>query len=387
MDRKYKVIVNGTVLDGFDRSKVCSNLAAAFKLDLNKADRLIDGTPRTIRKDLGRATAEKYSKILLKAGASCSIELQENEIVSEPVKPGLNEVKKIDVKETHAVIQEDEQSGPECPRCGYEAKSPDDTILTRGDCPKCGFIADKELFDKFKAEEDFQRSESDSEDDFFRDWIPAGRERKLLASIYTFTLFVWMYLGLLFFCIFAFVPVVQIPLHVFKKFYQTALVFFPEFLAGMAIVTISFIMPLYYEGRTWGQKKAGIELLYVTEAQSGGLYLSLLFRTLTILALSYVPGFAVLKLINWISPLDNQSISLLIIALSAAASWFLSRLFTSFRKDEKSLTDLAAGIVQTEADLVPIGAVGKAAVKLSHPVGIIVLLTLVIPGLLRLFRI
>lgn len=69
----YAVVFDGTIDPSRDVREVKENLAALFKKDVSGIAHLFSGKPVTLKKNLDAATAEKYKKILAKAGATCRI--------------------------------------------------------------------------------------------------------------------------------------------------------------------------------------------------------------------------------------------------------------------------------------------------------------------------
>ncbi len=76
-----------------------------------------------------------------------------------------------------------------------------------------------------------------------------------------------------------FVPVEAIPTHAGTLFLQAALLDWPEVLVSGAIILVSFVLPIFNRGLSWGQRMADIEVLYTEETRMGGFYLSLALRT------------------------------------------------------------------------------------------------------------
>ncbi|MDI6797721.1 MAG: hypothetical protein QMD09_12285 [Desulfatibacillaceae bacterium] len=70
----FNVVLSGSLMPGFDREIVQSNLAALFKMDANKAAALLDNKPRIIKKNADRQTAAKFEQAIKKAGAEAKIE-------------------------------------------------------------------------------------------------------------------------------------------------------------------------------------------------------------------------------------------------------------------------------------------------------------------------
>ena len=81
-EESYKVILEGTVLGGHDRSQVLKNLSSAFKQDPQVTERLLLGKPRIVKKGLNYATAEKYQKALEKMGAASRFEAEVSSVRS-----------------------------------------------------------------------------------------------------------------------------------------------------------------------------------------------------------------------------------------------------------------------------------------------------------------
>jgi hypothetical protein len=73
-DELFKLVFRGDILPGNDPSDVKRNLAALFKVDLNRIEKLFQSEkPVVIKNNLKRELAEKYKLSINKAGAECSI--------------------------------------------------------------------------------------------------------------------------------------------------------------------------------------------------------------------------------------------------------------------------------------------------------------------------
>ena len=112
--------------------------------------------------------------------------------------------------------------------------------------------------------------------------------------MHTFSLFLAVDRSLAMLFIFSFVPLESVPGYAGKGFIDAAFTSFPMFLPALSIILISFVLPIFNRGLSWGQRVAGIVVLYTQEAQVGGLYLSLAFRVAAIGLMSFVPGLIVL---------------------------------------------------------------------------------------------
>ena len=75
----YKIIFEGKVAEGYSIEDVKKNLAALYKVDVGKIDRLFTGSPIEIKTDLDYQTAVKDREAFEKTGAVCSvIPMEEN---------------------------------------------------------------------------------------------------------------------------------------------------------------------------------------------------------------------------------------------------------------------------------------------------------------------
>jgi hypothetical protein len=73
-DDHFQVVLTGTVAEGFEPAQVKANVAALFKVGLDKVDKLFSGRPLAIKKGLDEATAKKYQLALQRAGAVCLVQ-------------------------------------------------------------------------------------------------------------------------------------------------------------------------------------------------------------------------------------------------------------------------------------------------------------------------
>ena len=95
-DKKYRVIFKGDVAAGVQVDEVKQKLAAIFKTDIAKIDRLFTGERKVVKKGTDLETCEKARKAFERAGAICFIEpeqepeleIPENKIPENPdIKP------------------------------------------------------------------------------------------------------------------------------------------------------------------------------------------------------------------------------------------------------------------------------------------------------------
>lgn len=69
----YNIVFEGNVADGYRVEEVKENLAALYKVDVQKIDRLFSKPTVVLKSKLDRDSALKYQKAFLKAGAMCKV--------------------------------------------------------------------------------------------------------------------------------------------------------------------------------------------------------------------------------------------------------------------------------------------------------------------------
>jgi TM2 domain-containing membrane protein YozV len=110
-DKKYRVIFKGDVAAGLEIDDVKQKLAAGFKTDIAKIDRLFSGKRKVIKKEADLEACEKVRKVFERAGAICFIEPEQepelDTIESKP--PKISEVKPPPLPPEGRVVSRQEQ--------------------------------------------------------------------------------------------------------------------------------------------------------------------------------------------------------------------------------------------------------------------------------------
>ncbi len=233
---------------------------------------------------------------------------------------------------------------------------------------------------------DSQRSEEGSETDYYRDNIPASWERRFLASIYTFSMFLGAYACLTLIFILVFAPLDSVAEYIGKRFLASAFDAFPTFTTALIVIGLCMVIPWFNGGRSWAQKELEIHLLYTPEAQGGGLYLSLLFRFAAIMMLTFLPGMIVLWIGYAFERFESHWATNIVTVVCAALSWAAASLYVRRRPDKRSLLDLAAGTIQVEEIALSDEARKKALAPFAAAVGTWVFLGGLLPFILKTLR-
>ncbi|WP_338522473.1 DUF805 domain-containing protein [Pseudomonas batumici] len=75
-ENRFKIVFDGTLQAGVDKSTALHNLAALFKTDAASIERLFSGQPVALKRDLSAAEAESYLQALRKTGIEARLEAE-----------------------------------------------------------------------------------------------------------------------------------------------------------------------------------------------------------------------------------------------------------------------------------------------------------------------
>lgn len=381
----YRLILEGTTKEGLVRSEVVSRLAVLFKMDESAVERLLSGAPRVIRKDLDLRTAEKYQRAIDRAGAVVSID-SSPEPVPAPV-PELDSPPEEGSPPKETAPPEEDR--PVCPRCGYVPRNDNDVMLVRGDCPRCGLMVrrmdDVATGPAAESSEDEEARAESSIMEVLEQHTAASLYRRALASIHSFGMGLSVYCFLVMLFVFCFLPVNSFFGEIFARFPQTAYNGFPKVLVAASIALVTFVAPLFYQGRSFGQKALEIGILYGEEVQSGGLLLALAFRSVVILFLSYAPGLALLRMAELFAWMGFVAHPYLTMAMTAGITWLIAWTIGLRSPGKRGLLDQAAGTLQIEELPLPQDALKRALQPLAAALGFLLVFWVLLPGLFAAF--
>lgn len=371
------VILEGTIMEGFQRPEVVKNLSVLFRTDLEVAAGLLSGKPKVIKKRLDVETARKYREMLTRAGAACRVELD----------PRYSQDISVVEETRHHVADQGATEVTACPRCGYKAQSEDDVMLVRGDCPRCGLIVRKDAQVSGLNEDEDEDEEFDSRsDDIYRDHTPASWQRRALATIHSLTLFLATYLLLVILLVFLVFPPDLIPRILAQEFLHIAAAAYPVTLSMLAILLVSFVLPVLSRGRSWGQRLTEIEVLHAGDKQAGGFYMAMGSRAAAILLLSFVPGMVVVRIGEWFGWLRAPWAMPFVMLGVAVLAWVISGIVSLARPDRRGVLDLAASTIQVEERNLPVQAFPIAILPFIGIVGIWMWLCIGFPFVTSFFR-
>jgi len=147
------VVFNGEIAKGQNIDMVKKNLSSMFKLTNQQIKESFSGKPLMVKDHVDYQTALKYKTAFEKAGTVCHIQpitKKSQEEVSQKKQKIITEKKQ--QQENIAHKKEKFQKLPICPKCGYQATSDQDPLITGrdglGECPSCGIVVGKYLHAK-----------------------------------------------------------------------------------------------------------------------------------------------------------------------------------------------------------------------------------------------
>ena len=371
VNKPYKVILAGAIRAGFDREAVLKSLARLFNKSPDLIGKLLSGGPRVIRKGLDFATAEKYQETLRQAGAIAHIEPEDQ--------PSAGPRELLDRAQHRP--QPAVEHGLVCPRCGYEPTSDEDVLVVRGDCPRCGLLVKRDA--RSLISDDSESVSTSDASGVYGARTPAAWKRRILASMHTLTIFLTGYLLFFFIFVILVLPPDLIFRAVARDFLSSILAAFPMVMTSWTVFIVSFVLPLVTGGRSWGQQRTDIGVLYAGEARMGGLQLALALRAGAILIVSLVPGLIAVRIGHWLGLLTGRSAVNITMFVAGVIGWISSWIFELSRKDRRGLLDLIGDTIQVEEGPPAPDAVRKAAWPLAGIVALWLIFIIILP---RVFR-
>ncbi len=380
----YRVILAGSLREGFATETVVRNLAVLFKRDEERVRKLLSGKPVVVRAQLDSQTARKYRKLIERAGAVCLIEA-ETPTPEPEAAPASAEARR------PSESPEPSKALGVCSRCGYEATTDNDVLVVRGDCPKCGLMAkgpDRRL-DALKpiasppttADPFYSLA---GEADPYAGGYPATAERRVLASIHSLGTFLILYSAMTVMMVLLVAPTTMVFHQLFRVFFETAFTVAPMAISLSSIAIITVAIPLCNDGLTLGQRKAGIGLVFSQESLSGGPYFSLVLRGAGAALLSLVPGQLVVSVADWFGFLAEWRPQAVAMCVTAAAAWGIAGVVWSRIPSKVGFVDYCSGTAQIETVKDAPGTVRSALLPVAIGGGFLVLVGVVVPLLLRL---
>ena len=137
--------------------------------------------------------------------------------------------------------------------------------------------------------------------------------------------------------------------------------------------------------KLWGSLGDQISSLR-TEAQVGGLYLSLAFRVAAIGLVSFAPGLIVLWLGSKLGFVVHGAAANAVMIVTGILGWLGSWVFLVRNPEKMGILDRAGGTIQTEEEPLPEDAVKRALMPIGAVVGLSIVLGIIIPLCLRALK-
>jgi len=330
LNRTFRVVLDGSVVPGTDRSQVLEQGARIFKVDLKKMDELLGGVPRIIKGTLDEETARRYERAILQAGMACHVEIE------------------APLDDSPAVLSKDDTStGFSCPKCGYRAVGAEgeDSLEV---CPKCGIVVQKYLSRQASistsvGQDDPISPKSEEEYESASIW-----QRRHAAAGSFFVPNTGSHLIGLFAAVLLYLTNYQFLSNPMPDTFKAA-----SELAGIrhiyeSILSVSALMIwlAYYvyfpskNGETWAQRQMNIRVVCMNPGREPGIFAWFLRAAANFVCMVTMVYLYIILLVrkNWL--LKASAISAFVVTMG------LLCLLPLFRKDRRSLADLVSGTRQ-----------------------------------------
>jgi len=392
-DQSYKIVLEGRLRDGIKRPLAIKKLSILLKRDVEAVAELLSGRPTVMAQGLDYRSALKFQSLIGSVGALSRIEPETRAPEPSTTVEQPAELSVEPPPEDHPQAALIDRTS--CPRCGYHATRDDDVLVVRGDCPRCGLRIAAPLYLEDQPEPSGERllmgafSELPDRAEvplIYGDRTPASWKRRALASLHTFSLFLAVYCTLATLSVFSFLPLESVPGSAGRGILHAVFISFPILLPALSIILVSFVLPIFNNGLSWGQSVGRIVILYTEEAQVGGLYLSLAFRVAAIGLVSFAPGLIVLWLVSRLDIVTSAITETAIMIVMAILGWLASWVYLERNSEKLGILDRAGGTIQTEEEPMPEGAVKKTLAPIGMVAGLSVVLGLIVPLCLRALR-
>jgi hypothetical protein len=136
MDELFRIVCDGTLREGEDVEQLKQRLAKLFHLSMQQTEkRFFAGNPVVVKRYLTKQDVHKYQQAFEKIGMECTVEREQ---------PAPSQILVPEPSSVATPQKPEEQDLPTCPKCGYQAQSSDDLLITghdgSGECPACGIV-------------------------------------------------------------------------------------------------------------------------------------------------------------------------------------------------------------------------------------------------------
>lgn len=147
-NNSWQVIAEGIIESHGAKESVVAAVAKTFRIDESKAQQLLDGKARTLKKNIPRVQAEKYRSMLIELGVKASIRRMPDVVAVTPVSTSTPSVSSLDGLSLEPMVEPPQVDAPVapsviapvaaqgfiiCPKCRVKQKQADE-------CVECGVI-------------------------------------------------------------------------------------------------------------------------------------------------------------------------------------------------------------------------------------------------------
>jgi hypothetical protein len=335
-EKKYRVILEIPAEKGRDQTQVIRRLAKAFKRDEDFMRKLLSRGPVPVKKAVDLNTAKRHQMALTKLGAIGRIE-QEPEEDQGREEPG-----------PHGKVVDKTPAGrvPSCPQCGYTPGRDGDIGITHGECPRCGFVAKKDRAAATgSTSQTLRRLDELSMDVLAREAAYASWGKRFLATLSTWSLFMSIHMIVLVIVVIAIFPSQKLWILLGKQFLGSLIAVYPAFISILSLFIVMVLIPMLNEGRTLGQRWAGIRLKSLREGTPDK-YMQITMRVLAVVFLTYLPGIFLIFLSGLVGIYTSFNDKIRIIVICAIIAWSINWLVSLFNDQGRGFVDICSQVIQ-----------------------------------------
>ncbi|MBJ6800308.1 rhomboid family intramembrane serine protease [Geomonas propionica] len=146
---RYRLVFDGTIGFTCDPKETKDSLVQLFRCGRDQVDRLCNGTPTVLKRDLDYAAALKYKEAICRTGALCTIEKEEVPVRYE-APPSVQAASAPAPSQPQASAAKAEAAAPFlCPKCGHAQEKHESCVACGVYFAKVAKLAERE-FDDFR---------------------------------------------------------------------------------------------------------------------------------------------------------------------------------------------------------------------------------------------
>jgi ribosomal protein S27AE len=372
-EKKYRVVLQPLDLRGPERARVVRALAGLFRRDEVFVEKLLSRAPVVVKKSVGLEAAQRHQLAIKKLGVAVRVE----EAPPEAPRPSSQAPRQ--AQKPRPETKRPPGKEESCPQCGYIPGKHGDLRIVNGECPRCGYVAGKSpQGPSVQSSASPRRTEELAIGVFAKESAYASWGKRFLATISTLSLFLSIHMIIVILVVLILASKEKRWILVGDQFLKSLVAIYPAFISIISVFVVSVLIPLLNEGRTLGQRLAGIRLRSLREGGEDR-YMQITMRSLAIVFLTYIPGLLIILLSGLIRGAVTFADQISAAVVLAIMAWTANSLISMVNDQGRSFVDMCSQVIQeNERDVGP-KEVGLALGPLVFVVFMLVVFGLIIP--------